>query len=75
VILLPARLVPRRLGWRTGSRKRRSLFVFETIHSLRALCLQRAGLLTHPHGCATLDIGLSPAVAERYERLDRLLAA
>jgi len=60
---------------RAPSRKRRTLFVFETIHSLRALCLQRAGLLTHPHGCATLDVGLSPAVAERYERLDRLLAA
>jgi Transposase DDE domain group 1 len=60
---------------RAPSRKRRTLFVFETIHSLRALCLQRAGLLTHPHGCATLDVGLSPAIAERYERLDRLLAA
>jgi hypothetical protein len=60
---------------RTPSRKRRTLFAFETIHSLRALCLQRAGLLTHPHGCVTLDVGLSPAVAERYERLDRLLAA
>jgi hypothetical protein len=60
---------------RAPSRKRRSLFAFETIHSLRALCLQRAGLLTHPHGRATLDVGLSPAVAERYERLDRLLAA
>jgi hypothetical protein len=60
---------------RTPSRKRRTLFAFETIHTLRALCLQRAGLLTHPHGCATLDVGLSPAVAERYERLDRLLAA
>ena len=60
---------------RTPSRKRRTLFAFETIYSLRALCLQRAGLLTHPHGCAMLDVGLSPAVAARYERLDRLLAA
>jgi len=60
---------------RAPSRKRRTLFAFETIHSLRALCLQRAGLLTHPQGCATLDVGCSPAVAERYERLDRLLAA
>jgi hypothetical protein len=60
---------------RAPSRKRRTLFVFDTIHTLRALCLQRAGLLTHPHGCATLDVGLSPAIAERYERLDRLLAA
>jgi hypothetical protein len=60
---------------RAPSRKRRTLFAFETIHTLRALCFQRAGLLTHPHGRTTLDVGLSPAVAERFERLDRLLAA
>lgn len=60
---------------RAPSRKRRTLFAFETIHTLRALCFQRAGLLTHPQGCATLDVGLSPAVAERFQRLDRLLAA
>ena len=60
---------------RAPSRKRWSLFGFETIHTLRALCLQRAGVLAHPQGRATLDVGLSPAVAERFERLDRLLAA
>jgi len=60
---------------RTASRKRRALFVFESIHTLRALCLQRAGILVHPHGRATLDVGAVPAVAERFERLDRLLAA
>ena len=60
---------------RAPSRKRRALFAFETIHTLRALCLQRAGVLVHPHGRATLDVGPSPAVAERFERLDRLLAA
>jgi hypothetical protein len=60
---------------RAPSRKRRTLFVFETIHTLRALCFQRAGLLAHPQGRAVLDVGASPAVAERFERLDRLLAA
>jgi hypothetical protein len=60
---------------RAPSRKRRTLFAFETIHTLRALCFQRAGLLTRPQGRATLDVGLSPAIAERFERLDRLLAA
>jgi hypothetical protein len=60
---------------RSPSRKRRALFGFETIHTLRALCLQRAGLLTHPQGQATLDVGSSPAVTERFDRLDRLLAA
>jgi hypothetical protein len=60
---------------RAPSRKRRTLFAFETIHTLRALCFQRAGLLAHPQGRATLDVGPSPAVAERFQRLDRLLAA
>jgi hypothetical protein len=60
---------------RSPSRKRRTLFGFETIHTLRALCLQRAGVLAYPHGRATLDVGPSSAVAERFERLDRLLAA
>src|SRR5713226_1211078 len=60
---------------RAASRKRRTLFRFETIHTLRALCLQRAGLLVHPQGNATLDVGPAVAVAERFERLDRHLAA
>jgi len=60
---------------RPASRKRRALFVFETIHTLRALCLQRARVLVHPHGRAILDVGPAPAVAERFDRLDRLLAA
>ena len=60
---------------RAPSAKRRALFGFETIHTLRALCFQRAGVLTMPQGHATLDVGPAPAVAERFERLDRLLAA
>jgi hypothetical protein len=60
---------------RAPSRKRRTLFAFETIHTLRALCFQRAGLLARPQGRPTLDVGASPAVAERFGRLDRLLAA
>jgi len=60
---------------RGPSRKRWTLFGFETIHTLRALCLQRAGLLVAPHGTATLDVGPAPGVADRFRRLDRLLAA
>ena len=60
---------------RAPSAKRRALFGFEAIHTLRALCFQRAGVLTMPQGHATLDVGPAPAVAERFERLDRLLAA
>jgi Transposase DDE domain group 1 len=60
---------------RDPSRKRWALYGFETIHTLRALCLQRAGVLVHPHGTATLDVGPAPAVTDRFRRLDRLLAA
>ena len=60
---------------RTTSRKRRTLFSFESIHTLRALCFQRAGVLAHPQGRAVLDVGPASGVVERFERLDRLLAA
>jgi Transposase DDE domain group 1 len=60
---------------RAPSRKRWALFAFETIHTLRALCFQRAGVLVQPQGRATLDVGSAPAIAERFKRLDRLLAA
>jgi hypothetical protein len=60
---------------RPGSRKRRTLFRFETIHTQRALYLQRAGRLTYPQGAATLDVGRTPGIADRFRRLDRLLAA
>jgi len=60
---------------RGPSRKRRARFVFESIHTLRALCLQRAGVLVAPQGRATLDVGTTSAVVERFKRLDRLLAA
>jgi len=42
---------------------------------LRALCVQRAGVLVQPQGRATLDVASAPAVAAGFERLDRLLAA
>ena len=61
-----------RRGW---TRKRRSVFVFETIQTLRFTCIQRAGVIVHPDGYGTLDVGRSPAVAERFRRLDRLLKA
>jgi hypothetical protein len=43
--------------------------------STRRLCLQRAGVLVHPNGVATLDVGTTPGVADRFRRLDCLLAA
>src|SRR5260370_5109575 len=40
---------------RTASRKRRALCVFDTIHTLRALCRLRPGSPFHPHGRASPD--------------------
>jgi hypothetical protein len=60
---------------RTATRKRRSLYRFEAIHSLRYLCLHRAGTLVRPDGYPTLDVGCAPGVADRFKRLDRLLKA
>jgi predicted pyridoxine 5'-phosphate oxidase superfamily flavin-nucleotide-binding protein len=60
---------------RPATRKRRSVFRFETIHTLRYLCFGRAGVLLYPDGYATLDVGPTPAVADRFKRLDRLLKA
>jgi hypothetical protein len=60
---------------RPATRKRRTVFRFETIHTLRYLCFARAGVLLYPDGYATLDVGPAPAVVERFKRLDRLLKA
>jgi DDE family transposase len=60
---------------RPATRKRRAIFRFETIHTLRYLCFARAGILLYPDGYATLDVGPAPAVADRFKRLDRLLKA
>jgi len=60
---------------RPATRKRRTVFAFETIHTLRYLCFARAGVLLYPDGYATLDVGPAPAVADRFKRLDRLLKA
>lgn len=60
---------------RGPTRKRRSLFAFETIQTLRFTCIQRAGVIVRPDGYATLDVGRSPGVVERFRRLDRLLEA
>jgi hypothetical protein len=60
---------------RGPTRKRRSLYRFESIHTLRYQYLHRAGVIVHPDGRPTLDVGCSPAVAGRFKRLDRLLKA
>jgi len=60
---------------RPSTRKRRSLFRFEAIHTLRYLCIHRAGVLVRPDGYSTLDVGSASGVADRFKRLDRMLKA
>jgi hypothetical protein len=60
---------------RHPGRKRRAVFVFETIHTLRYLYLHRAGVVCRPNGRHTLDVGQCAAVADRFKRMDKLLEA
>jgi len=60
---------------RTATRKRRTLFRFEAVQTLRYLCLHRAGAVLRPDGYPTLDVGCAPGVADRFKRIDRLLKA
>ncbi len=60
---------------RKMSPKRHCLYCFETIHTLRYLLVHRAGLIVHPDGRPTLDVGNSPAVAARFRYVDQRLKA
>ncbi len=60
---------------RGSSRKRRCVYRFETIQTLRYQYFHRAGVIVRPQGYPILDIGRSPAVRERFQRVDRLLNA
>jgi hypothetical protein len=58
---------------RAATRKRRALHCFETIHTLRYLYLHRAGLVLHPDGRPTLDIGRSVSVRRRFQHVEQQL--
>jgi hypothetical protein len=58
---------------RTRNRKRRTLRIFEFIHTLRFELFNRAGLLVRPAGRATLDIGDNDAVRDRFTTTARSL--
>ena len=58
---------------RTANRKRRTLHIFESIHTLRFELFNRAGLLLRPAGRATLDVGTNSAVRDRFTRTADLL--
>jgi hypothetical protein len=54
---------------RTG--KRRSLYLLQTIQTLRYKWINRAGVLVSPHGQPTLDVG--PDIKKRFERMAQRL--
>jgi len=53
--------------------RRRPLFAFANIQTLRYEFLHQAGLLLHPDGRPTLEIGPSPAVKKRFLELEAQL--
>ena len=55
--------------------RRRSVFAFQSIQTLRYEFLHRAGVLLRPDGRATLEIGNNPAVRARFLALSDRLAA
>ena len=60
---------------RGPTRKRGCLYRFESIHTLRYQYFHRAGVIVRPDGYSILDVGCSPAVRERFTRVDELLNA
>lgn len=60
---------------RGRTRKRGCVYRFASIQTLRYQYFHRAGVLVRPDGYSILDVGCSPAVRERFRRVDRLLKA
>lgn len=58
---------------RNANRKRRTLWRFDSIQSLRYQCLHRAGLLIRPQGRLTLDVGVAETVKNRFAAIHRQL--
>lgn len=59
---------------RTRSRKRRTLHRLENIQTLRFQLLHRAGLVSHPAGRPTLEVGTNPLVRDRFTKTYEKLA-
>jgi len=60
---------------RKSNRKRRPIRLFQTIHTLRYQFINRAGLFVQPNGRSTLDVGNDAAVRERFQAVERAIAA
>ncbi len=59
---------------RTGNRKRRARFVFQSIHTQRYEWLGKAGVVVEPQGRATLDVGTNPTVHRLFTKMADSLA-
>lgn len=60
---------------RTRNRKRRTIWIFEAIQTLRFVLFNRAGLLLRPSGRLTLDVGCNPDNGHRFTVAAQALAA
>ena len=60
---------------RRSNRKRRAIRLFRSIHTLRYQFINRAGLLVQPNGRSTLDVGSNAVVRERFQAVERAIAA
>ena len=59
---------------RARSRKRRTIYLFQSIQSLRYQWLNRAGRFLCPDGRPTLDLGVGPGVKQRFLLMSERLA-
>ena len=59
---------------RTPNRKRRTLFRFASIHTLRYQFISRAGIVVKPAGRPTLDVGNTPKVVSIFREIAQALA-
>lgn len=55
---------------RPATRKRRRHYELESIQTLRYKWINRAGILVHPDGYATLDVGDGAEVKTRFAEID-----
>ena len=55
---------------RPTTRKRRSHFGLESIQTLRYKWINRAGIVVHPSGYATLDVGDGVEVKKHFAEID-----
>jgi hypothetical protein len=58
---------------RSRAARRRPLFAFRSIHTLRYELLHRAGIVLHPDGRPTLEVGTTVAVRKQFLAIDNRL--